>query len=227
MKRLADHTPEELLALTEDQVYTLIDVECANVGAPIAGVVPTPPEPCEGKPNVTAYKVVVGDLFFSDMREADDVVEYLMEKRRLKTSSFNGEYSWQGPCHLVQQEDAITVEQERHWTQEHHDKHKRDLERYKQQKEDYDSNMGDYNSAITKRSTIEDGVWRRVREAQTTANDQAKLRAQFTEYCKIADEDKKLALQFLLKATPYDESFVRTTLNMEIPMEDNYVEEEK
>lgn len=221
MKRLHELTPEDLMALTMEQIDELVSVECAHRGVPLPTQAPAPPEPCSAQPDVQCFRVNV-DVRFGSREEAEAFVQYLHGLCILDTASLGGR-SWEGPYELIPRDPDTDgqISQERHWTPAHHLQHAKALERYKRDKEAYDKNRREFESTNSERTIVTREVWGAIEEARDAHQTAEHLRSRFLDYCKIADGDEAVALKFLLAATPHDEEFVRTTLNMEPKEKDN------
>lgn len=211
MKPITDLTHEELLALTEEQVHKYIQLEYAEKGVPLEAHRPVPPEPVNAGPDDTCY--TVAGLRFSDRDYAEEAADFLNRIPRLTTEGLV--YSWREPWRLVPENDELTVQTERHWTSEHYKRHESALTRYKEEKEEYDRALREFESTRDARLEAQKLVRGLVQEARDLERDREAVRSQFQEYLNLADGDSAMALRFLLKATKHDEQFVCETLKME------------
>lgn len=210
MKRLDDYTNEELVALDEDAINNLINVECANEGAPLMSV--TAPIKPDVLPDVKAYKVESGSLLFATLEEAQRVANFLNNTRRLTTESI-GKWSWGPPYQLVPHDSEPTVKTERHWTAAHYHANQKELEAYENAKDKFDAELREA------RDTVQRNVLASIDEARNAQRLREQIRSQFDEYCALTSGDRELALTFLLKTGRFFDDTVRTTLNMELPKE--------
>jgi hypothetical protein len=227
MKRLDEYSNAELLVLTEDQIVNLINVECAHEGAPLLMVeAPEAPVKPDVHPNVECFVVEAGTLRFMDMKKAQEVAAFLNRQPRLDTEGI-GKHTWQAPYQLVPVETEIGVATQRHWTPSFYRQHQEELERYQYDKKIFDSANREFREQREARDRVCNNVTDRIDDARRDERLREQIRSQFEEYCALADGKLRLALKFLLKATPHDEEFVRTTLEDRLVMqgEEDYGEE--
>lgn len=214
MKRLDEYTNEELVALDEDAISHLINVECANEGAPLMFVqAPAPPSKPDVEPDVMCYTVEVRDLHYATAEEAQTVANFLHNTRRLTTESI-GKSSWGAPYQLVPHDSAPAVKTERHWSAAHYHANQRELEAYDEEKGKFDTEQREFRKLREARDTVCRNVTARIDEAREEQRLRERIRSQFDEYCGLTNGDRELALTFLLKTGQFVEDVVRTTLNM-------------
>ena len=215
MKRLDEHTNAELTELSEEEITSLINLECAHQGAPLtSAAAPAAPVKPDVAPDVPCYIVDIHDLRYATSNEANKVVQFLNNTRRLERASL-GKSSWSGPYQLVPTSGELSIKGESHWTGEHYKKHQEELEKYEVDKNSFDARQKEFRKDREAHDDVCSAVALRIDDAREELRMCEEIRSQFVEYCGLANNDPELALTFLLKATPYEETLVRTTLNME------------
>jgi len=210
MNRLHDHDGAELLALTEEQIETLIDLECAVQGVPLLPeVTPTPPAAVEAEPDQLVHSVA--GYYFRDKETADAVAEFIGKQPRLEDYYLNGR--WSGPKGVrPDPEPSLTVSVTKFWTEAHYDKHRNALEEYKGAKEAYDLARKAYERVVEERSAVAAEVHSAIREARHARDTRAQIGSEFQRYLRLAEGDHDVALKFFLDATDYDRELVDDVL---------------
>lgn len=227
MKRLDEYTNEELCALDDEAIVNLVNVECANEGAPLMSVqAPSPPSKPDAEPDVMCYTVEVRDLRYATAEEAQTVANFLNNTRRLTTESI-GKSSWGPPYQLVPHDSEPTVKTERHWTAAYYHANQKELEAYDEAKGKFETEQREFRKLREARDTVCRNVTARIDEARDDLRLRERIRTQFEEYCALASGDRELALTFLLKTGRFNEDIVRTTLNMELPKEKEHGDAEE
>lgn len=215
MNRIDDYLPEELLAMSDEEIDRLVDVESAHLGIPLLPPRPVEPEPAPATPDVTVYEAA-GHLF-RDKADAQKVCDLLKSLPVLETYSVNNEgYSWRGPFGVRLNEDFdIAPHEVKHWTAEHYDRHRRALETAKEAKERYSEAKSEYDKILSQRGEIVERI-AAIRSAEQSRQDRrARIAADFERYVELADGDRDQALTFYLHANDdQGEDLVRDVVGM-------------
>ena len=221
MKRIDDYEPSELLALSEETIEQIIDLESAYDGVPLLpSPAPVKPEECQATEDVTAY-IALG-LHFIDKATAMSVVDFVNSLPQVEGYYLNG--NWSGPRGVRPVEErCASVSESDFWSQAHYDQHRAQLEGYKVAKESYDKSRKTYDGILKQRSEVANRVRRVIQDAVDDRNDAVAVTTGFERYVVLADGDRDQALKFYLAATNYDEEHVRTVLNF--PIEENITEQ--
>ena len=213
MNRVWDYTDDELLSLDDEQLATLINLECAHRGLPLLGKKPTAPEPLTAKPDLQCYTVEARTMHFTDKEAALRVAEFLNQQPRKETvSCIRGK--WGPPYTLKLDETPVAVGSTTHWTQEHYEEHAKELKEYTTLKSAFDTEDKQYQEDEKKRQDVIEEVRERLSRIREERADQAAIRSRFAEYVELAGGDRQIALNFLLKAsTRWSDAFIRATIN--------------
>lgn len=211
--RLHDYDDDELLELTEEQRARLIEVECANRGLPLAPKQPVAPVKPEAQPDLQCFRLDVPTLYFKDKEAALAVASFLGLQPVFDTRGL-GRTTWAAPYTLVPVDDRVyDVRAERHWTSEHYAAHAHVLNKYTDDKAEYDRLKKEFDEDTRKRSDVINELAERLSQIRERKDMEAAIVMRFAEYVDLAGGDQQVALRFLLKAnTRWDESFVRNVL---------------
>lgn len=221
MKRYHDYEEHEILAMTEAEVDTLIEIECAHNGAPLRAVPPVPVEVQElPTPDLVGYKVDVGELILLSEQQALSVADFINGLPRMERHSLNKRRSWDGPWRLETRTSQVGVSPERYWSVGAYMQGSALLEKVAAEKERYDKESAAFRAANEARKKSVDAVSEYVADIRKREGDRQECRTMFADYLEIAGGDQKIALSFLLKvAKDYDERFIRETLGLTLDEE--------
>jgi hypothetical protein len=192
MKRYTDYTPEELVALSDEAIDTLIDLECAIAGAPLVPPVPAPPDKAKPEPDLNLSVV---NLHFLEREDAVKTAEFA---RGLSLCDTKWTYS-NGPSHTevdyVKKTPEISTTacwDPGTWARQREAIEEADLlaTAYTKLKKEYDA-------AATMRSEATGPVMEAVREARRRTAKANLLAAAFERYLVLADGSEEVALKFL------------------------------
>lgn len=197
-------TNADILALTDVQIETYIDLACAEAGAPFVPPEPTEPVKPVAEPDLTLYKV--GSIVFKDAEVANRLLEtvassqvyedtynvYATDTKTVKPIG-PGDYSYP------------KVETLRGMSPTRHAECKQALELYTAAKKKYDEEKKAYDRAVEMRGNIAADIRDRVYEAIAARDLRERLRADFRRYLDLADGNTEIAARFFQKAYPdYD-----------------------
>lgn len=219
MKYFREYEPDELLALTTEEVERLVDLECAHRGVALIPASPAPPTEVQAGPDVTVYNA--GGAMFKDEADALKVCDLLNSLPKLETYYLGTGYSYSGPqgVRLGDRETAESPTQSTYWTEAHHDKHRVSIAAYKEAKATYDKDRKAYESALTERTAVAEEIAAVRHTAQDELDTAALVRREFERYLDLADQSRDVALKFYLDATHFTEDFIRETLGFNAPQE--------
>jgi hypothetical protein len=206
MKRYSEMTPEELVALTDDQVRRLIDIEIA-----FAAIKPVevPVEPTLEAAGITAsvigYKV--GELVFLDEKDARAVAALPVLKEAYSYGiSYNHRWLEPSECKVekaafYKQEDVLRIGSA--------------LKENESRRNVYDKQKSDYDEYLRKTTDISSGVWRAVKEARDKLAEIEAAKRAYQKYLGLADGDHQIARKFFQDAFKSYEELVETVLATE------------
>jgi len=206
MKRYNEMTPEELVALTEDQVRRLIDIEVAFAAIKPAEAPQEPTLETEGiTASIVGYKV--GDMIFA--LEADaQIVAALPAMKSAYSYNISYNYCWlERADHKVEkvafyrQDDVLRIA--------------RVLEENERKRSAYNREKSDYDTFLRKITNISDGVWSAVGEAKKYQREIEAGKRAYQKYLSLADGDHKVASNFFRDAFKDEEELVKTVMASE------------
>lgn len=195
MKTLDDHTLPELAALDEAAIDALIDLECAIAGVPMLPPTPTPPEPLAAVYDVTLYEI--GGFRFRSREDAEHVAAAI--NGRL-VASMGYDYKVSG-SYVSDYEPVETVVQVRHdRTQACHDAQRSAKLAHKALTDAYKAQQSEYDTIAEQRETVAERVRAAASSARSHAMQADRLREEFARYLELAQQDRRIALNFLRAA---------------------------
>lgn len=193
MKRYNELSDQELLDLTEDKIKYLIDLELAYNGI-IPALEPTEPiNPFKDlEPTEKAYEV--GGVLYRSREDADiaaGLKAYLAEY-----DYFGAGYNYQ----WLEKVRDLSVATKNFYTQETVKAAKAQLKKYKEDKEQYDKDLKEYERFIHSQSEIESAVRSAVYAVGSKRYKIQQAVIRFGEYLKLAEGNKSIAWNFFTKA---------------------------
>jgi len=204
MKTFEELTNHEISELTDEQIKHYCDLACAEFGAPLMPPRPGKPEPVEIEGE--SHLVEIGNWYFSP----DDGAKVMSV---LASVTIHKRENWDKPyyCKIVTASDydypkmagvaMLTAEQ--------YDRHREELVKYREAVTQYESDRKAFDEAVKKRGEATDWIYKKLREARDDVSYRTTRIADFNEYFKLADGNRKTAIRFLLKAYPrlWDEAY--------------------
>lgn len=202
MKKICEFTEEELLklAINDEAISKQIDFECAIEGVPMLPPHPGPkPVVDKIKADMTVYEVC--GLFFEDSKDATRVLEAFNEAGNIyKTDDYGDDKHLvllaPGDYHFPKVETQLMVSNEA----------------FKAKKEEKKANKEIINSwnelnnayleASEKRKGIVDKVYERIHDAEHHSYVKDSIRNEFRRYLELAEDNRTVAMNFMLKAKP-------------------------
>jgi len=203
MKRYNEMTPEELVALTDEQIRRLIEIEVA-----FAAIKPVeiPIEPTLEAAGITAgvigYKI--GESVFLDEKDALAVQALPVLK---EAYAYNISYShrWLEPAeHKVEkiafyrQEDVLRIGAA--------------LKENEQRRTAYKDQKRQYEAFLEKTTDISNKIWGAVREAKEALDKIEAAKRAYRKYLELADGDHEIAVKFFRDAFKDEEELIKATL---------------
>lgn len=196
MKRFADYTDAELIALTSQQRADLVDLECAVEGIPLLPVLPPVPDRSQiPSEDMTVYELP--QLTFLHVDEADRVLEAILGAELVKTTYPRGKYLYGSKVDVKAQARPPELAVRRVLSAEAAaiaEKMAADIEEaqtlYKDSKKEYDN-------TLEQRAPMKKKVDEAIRAALQKAYKRLSITEKFTRYLRIADGDHAIAFKFL------------------------------
>jgi hypothetical protein len=194
MKRYIDLTNEEILALDEQGIENLIDLECAIDSVPLLPVRPVEPVKPAHEKDQKYY--TLGDFKFVNQHEALNVEELLKSYNLVSTEGY-GETKRVVPLTEYYQPQTKT---EKAYSKEKYEEIEKELKKYTESNNNYAKDLAEYNRIKTLREELERNVYNKIEDVTKTYGRENELRGQFARYVQLADGDATMALRFLNNA---------------------------
>ena len=198
MKRYNEMTDAELLELTNEQIATLIDYECALDGVPMLPPDPGPAPTLSMPPMDTKVYEVVGVLVM-DSEHAGRILDAITSGPLFKT-----EY---GSNYLIPHKESDysfpEIKTKSVYSQEQWATIAPAVKEHETAKKEYDRTARDYNEGIKARKDITDAVNSAIRNASDCEYERQTLRREFARYLELAEGNKNIAMNFPTKAKSY------------------------
>lgn len=208
MKRYNEMSREELVALTDDQVRKLIEIEVM-----VAGIKPVDPpiEPTlesEGiTANVIGYKV--GDLIFLDEKDARIVAD-LPAMKTAYSYHISYKYCW------LEKMDA-RIEKVAFYRQDDVMRIATVLKENESRREIYNRQKQTYEEFLRQITGLSDAVWQAFREALDRQRAIDGGKRAYQKYLSLADGDHQVAQKFFRDAFKDDAELVGIVITAELP----------
>lgn len=192
MKRFTDFTDKELVALTDENIVTLIDYECALEGVPLLPPHPGPkPQKTTAPPSTTAYEI--SGRFVLDTDHATRIMEALASGPLFTSTYPNSDYYTKylvvadtpsvTTCKIYSPEEWLAIEAE--------------YKTYADRLKVWESFNTEYTEALKGRTRISDNVYEAIADARSRINKLQRLREELARYLVLAEGDRIIALKFL------------------------------
>ena len=200
MKRFNELNEVELLALDDQQVSVLVDYECALEGVPMLppepGVKPVQPEI---KKDVTVYSLQ-NTVMVKDITVLNQILKVL-EGVQLYTQNYGNPHYTVTEIESNDAYNAPRIATNTYPTKEAVDAMKGEFAKFKAEDATYTEKKSEYDEALTKRNEIAEDVYEAIREARTKDYERQRIRSEFARYLELAEGNKRIALNFLEKAS--------------------------
>ena len=197
IKRYSQMTPEELVALTQEEIALQIDLECANQGSPLLPADPGP-EPTSAIPLPDQQVYEIAGYTTSSIEHASAILTALNSGPLYNDAYARGNYdirymelitpgSYRSPEIKTKQLYSPTL-----WAEI---KDTFSLQAQKQQ--EWSLLDKAYRQAVSDRQDITDEVYDAIRKAQQYLSAVASIEAQFEKYLTLAEGNCRVAYNFL------------------------------
>ena len=203
MIKYRDLSESELAALTEDQIKTIVDYECAVKGIDL--LAPNPGEkPNTMLPSADCIAYEVSGITTSDKDHASDILALINSKPRYDLK-YSKDYARK--CLVEIPEDAwntISVTTFKVYSKELFDSTKAQADLNLALETKWEEAHEAYKAAKEARETVEEPLRSMVRESISRLDKRAEIKRKFKEYLKISGGDRAMALEFLEKVEVLD-----------------------
>lgn len=198
IKRIDEYASDELLVLDNQQIASVIDLECAFEGVPLLPPCPSEPEEPKFEPDATIYEVAGYKV--KTPEEASLIMETLTKCQLWDTNSKGSYPNYINVLSPLSDYNKPKIETKQVYTPETYDVIRTDHEAYSAAKTRYDEAKKLYDNAYKEREDIAKDVWARVNEAHDEAGHVQFLKNEFNRYLELAQNNKQIAMNFLKKA---------------------------
>lgn len=219
MKRIYDLTPEEVLALKDDQIRDYVNRELFENDIPISVLTLSVNEnvdPIAPRPEGYFFKIGELNIGVYNAEDAMKISKAMVDGKIFCVDTMYYDGSYQSVYRKTKAAVDLSPRQIALYTKE-------EVERIsKINKETTGGN--DYKTKRDKALQIESDVYRYIHNVEEEYGYNVKLCKIFDDYLKIADGNKEMALKFLEQAykfNDYTKVFIRKEKNMPIGVEEN------
>jgi len=205
MKTYKDYTDDELMALDDDQLDMLIDLQCAINGVPL---LPIEPEPVNiDLPPTDAQVYEVAGFYFKERESADRIMEAINKEVRVDVT-----YDWQlsDRTEYIQgyASTGANITAKDVYSNDLYDETKAKRAKLKAMKDLYDKQRGDFDSIKSQREESASEVFRSVYKAREERENKIIAHQRYDRYVKLANGDANLANKFFADAYPNDTHYI-------------------
>lgn len=199
MKTLNNLTEAELIALTEETLERLIDIECAERGIPMLPAEPmlTDEEPLEY--DCIAYTISGYSYEFRERADAEAVAQLINGKPRAKYT-YNGSPFYENEFAGWTLEERASVSEKAIMSASQRLATKAERLKRKKEKEEYDRLHGEFVKILNQRNEVGEEVRDRYWGALRRQRDRDEHRAHFARYLQLADGNREIAYRFFEKS---------------------------
>lgn len=206
MKDWTKLTDYELAALEDEEITTIRNLILAEAGIPIVVNAPVKPELEIPKKDLTIYiiKGLGGNIAFTDIDEAKEVVEMLKHCKTIGLYRYGSKYNYftkGSELSYLGEHCDITLESEEVFSEEMEKSIRNKYDDNKQQMENYEAKLAIYNKLLASQEEATGDFYNALDEARKTIERRENLKYQFQNtYLKLAEGNQEIALNFLKKA---------------------------
>jgi hypothetical protein len=196
MQTIYDLNNTETVALTDEEIKSFIDIECAHKGVMLLPPEPIAPEKPQIVSDVTMYEFM--GVYFETPEAAASVMEEVSKHQQYT-------YEYKASTKIFKRENhyaADRVSVEKGMTQETYQKHKAALDKFDSDQSLYNAAKKGYDKAVEARRSIVSSINDYVETARDIVREEDLIRDTMAKYIDLAKGDTKIAYGFLLAAKP-------------------------
>jgi hypothetical protein len=198
MKRYDELTNEELAKLSDSQISTLIDYECALEGIPLLPERPVAPESKNFNPDLTVYNVK--GMYFPKKEDAIKVLSVLTDVERVSSKYTSGGYSGDRIIAPLDSYEKIELNEEKWFSKELYATVQEEKGNNDRRLKQYTDAQKEYDDTYKLRIDIVKNVMDAIHEAQDEEYKKQKYTREYIKYLKLSEGNKDIALNFLENA---------------------------
>lgn len=196
MKRLSEHSREELANLTDEQYDMLVDLECMHEGAPLSIEKPRYKElPTVPGPNLEVYEVC--GFVLTDKSEADKLVEAIKELQSCVELDYN--YRISSDYRYISDKNvkpSMDIRTRGVYTKEAYTEIKSTLENIKAIKEYNDELREDYEERCEQRNNVIHDICEAIRTAVDELEELRAATEVYKKYLDLSNGNEEVAQNF-------------------------------
>ena len=206
MKDWTKLTDYELAALEDEEITTIRNLILAEAGIPIVVNAPVKPELEIPKKDLTIYiiKGLGGNIAFTDIDEAKEVVEMLKHCKTIGLYRYGSKYNYftkGSELSYLGEHCDITLESEEVFSEELERSIRNKYNENKQQMENYEVKFVNYNKLLASQDEATEAFYTALDEARKIVAYRENLKNQFQDtYLSLAEGNKDIAMKFLKRA---------------------------
>lgn len=198
MKRYFLYTTEEVLALTNDDINTIIDYECALEGIPLLPPQPEPPPKPTFGPDMDWFTIreLSSSILFHCPNAVAEVIKLINDLHATSKRFLPGsDYS----AYRLDDLDQLTIDKVPIYSEEHWSKCANAHKKYIEAKKIYDDHKAAYDRIVKDRAKTAQSVVDYINQVKQVASERLKLKDTFQRYLILADNNPEIAMNFLEK----------------------------
>lgn len=200
MKPFEELSDAEKAELTVNQIEAYVDFRCAYEGIPFLPPAPVTPKPeNEPQPDLTLYQVgSLTEYLLVDIHVAQQIADMINAAK-----GYNTEYLSRKPGSYekkVSPSRRVDVAPVKAWSQEAAQSQTEKVDTLAELKQRYEDESREYDAIRTKRQRVIDDIADDIRQARAIESRRRNLREEFKRYLELADNNRGMALRFLLNA---------------------------
>ena len=198
MRRYFDLTNKEILALTDEQINDLIDLECAIEGKPLLPECPPlPPQP-KFEPDAIWYSIreLSSSILFHCPEAAASVIRAIVESGAASRKYLPGsDYS----AYRLDNLDELTIEQVKIYSEGQWASHAEAHSAFLKAKEQYRSAKAAHDAAVKERADVTKEVTFHINRILNIEKRKDDIRRIYNRYLALSDNNRNIAMNFLEK----------------------------
>lgn len=196
MQTIHDLNDDEIATLTDEQVNVLVDIACAQAGAPLLPAEPTEPVKPDAKEDQTFYGVA--GLYFETAEAAAEVLA-VIDKHKTYDYDYKsfGKVAKPGRSYYANEVSSTKM-----FSVGYYDQHRKALEQYEAAKKAFESDKKRYDEAVSARRATVEEVWDIVSRAREIKSEREQIQRSHDRYLELAKGDKEIAFNFLQASLP-------------------------
>jgi len=214
MKRLDELTEQELCDLTEEEVQTLIQAEAMYEGLPLLPVDPGPKPTCTApKPDVSLY--TIHELYFRTAIDRDKVMDLVAS---MDLGGWEYVHRRFGNYTKVLTTKTPYGSKDEVYSPELYAQVQADLAFADQVSKEYTEQKDAYDKVMGQQASVAERVRAVVGEAKSKARRREYVQATFDKCMALADDNREIALRFVVQTIPDAKALVPELWPQESPV---------